>query len=103
MNGPAMTEAAPEAQLRRAEELIRPILDSSGWGAWCEPTRWRNHPLVRAAIRKGQPLLTIQPDGSENLCHALAVAVLEQIPSDSAMKKAKEYRGRLALIKSLVA
>lgn len=80
---------------------MRPILESSGWGAWCDPARWRRHPLVRAAIRKGQPLLTIQPDGSENLCHALAVAVLEQIPSDSATRKAKEYRGLLALIKSL--
>lgn len=96
-----MTEAAPDVQLQRAEALIRPILESSGWGARCDPSRWGKHPLVRAAIRKGQPLLTIQPDGSATLCHALAVAILEQIPSDSAKKKAKEYRGRLALIKSL--
>lgn len=101
MRGPGMTKTAADAQLRRAEALIRPILDSSGWGAWCDPARWRKHPLVQAAIRKGQPLITIQPDGGENLCHALAVAVLEQVPSDSAMRKAKDYRGLLALLKRL--
>jgi hypothetical protein len=94
-------ENSPDADLREVAERMRAWMDSEGWGSYCDASKWRKHPSVRAAIRKGERLLTFLPDGTTTVHYALAVAILEPIPTPKAKEAAQLYRQRLALIKSL--